>query len=113
MAVIGVLGVRPRHGVRRGGLSCLVACASVALLGQSAFAAPPNDNFADAAELGGLPAEATGSTVDATREPGEPNHSGQGEGQSIWFKWRAPADRGVTLVSYGCAPRFRTRFRAL
>ena len=108
MALIGVLSRRPRHGVRRGGLSCLVACVPVLLLAQSAFAAPPNDTFADAVELSGLPAEATGSTVDATREPGEPDHSGQGEGgQSIWFKWTAPADRGVTITSFGCAPPFQ------
>jgi RTX calcium-binding nonapeptide repeat (4 copies) len=108
MAPIGVLGRRPRHGVWRGGGSFLLACASVSLLAQSAFAAPPNDNFADAHELSGLPAEAIGSTVNATREPGEPEHSGQGEGgRSIWFKWTAPADSGVSLYFLGCAPPFQ------
>ena len=77
------------------------------LLPQSAPAAPPNDNFVDAAELSGLPAEATGSNVDATREPGEPNHGNQGGEHSIWFKWTAPRDVGVTLTYQGCAPPFQ------
>jgi hypothetical protein len=66
-------------------------------------APPPNDNFADATEMTGLPAEATGSNVDATREPDEPV-AGSG---SIWFKWTAPTDRGVTVVLGGCAPPFQ------
>jgi hypothetical protein len=64
---------------------------------------PPNDNFADATEMSGLPAEATGSNVDATREPDEP-FAGNG---SIWFKWTPPTDSGVTVVLGGCAPPFQ------
>lgn len=66
-------------------------------------APPPNDNFADATEMTGLPAEATGSNVDATREPDEPSTGNY----SIWFKWTAPTDSGVTVVLGGCAPPFQ------
>jgi len=83
-------------------LACLLS------LSASAAAAPPNDNFADATEITGLPAEATGSTVDATREPDEPV---PGEG-SIWFKWTAPTDGGVTVVLGGCAPPFQESVQA-
>jgi hypothetical protein len=80
------------------------------LPGQGAAAAPPNDHFADALELVGLPAEGTGSNVDATREPGEPNHlssgGGPGGARSVWFKWTAPTDAGVTVSPIGCAPPF-------
>jgi hypothetical protein len=71
-------------------------------------APPPNDNFADATEITGLPAEATGSNVDATREPDEPV-AGNG---SIWFKWTAPTDGGVTVVLGGCAPPFQDAVQA-
>ena len=48
-------------------------------LGDTASAAAPaNDNFANAAALSGLPANATGTNVDATNESGEPEHAGIG-----------------------------------
>jgi RTX calcium-binding nonapeptide repeat (4 copies) len=65
-------------------------------------APPPNDNFVDATEITGLPAEVTGSNVDATREPDEPT-SGD---HSIWFRWTAPADGGVTATVGGCSGPF-------
>jgi hypothetical protein len=83
------------------------------LLPQAAVGAPPaNDNFADAAELSGLPLEWTGSNVEATRETDEPDHLNPGSSfptgdHSIWFRWTAPRDGGVTLVSYGCGPPFQ------
>jgi len=92
--------VRPcRAG--RGTVGCVVAW--LLLLSASAAAAPPNDNFADAAEMTGLPAEATGSNVDATLEPDEPIF---GE-RSIWFRWTAPTDGGISLAFGGCAPPFQ------
>ncbi|MCC5843614.1 MAG: S8 family serine peptidase [Verrucomicrobia bacterium] len=48
---------------------------------------PANDNFADAGELLGIRATATGSIVGATREPGETGR----DGPSVWHKWTAPA----------------------
>jgi hypothetical protein len=80
------------------------ALASLVPLTPGAVAAPPNDNFADAKELVGLPAEATGSSVDATVEPDEPIGGAE---HSIWFKWTAPTDGGVTFTTGGCAPPFQ------
>ena len=80
------------------------ALASLVPLTPSAVAAPPNDNFADATEIVGLPAEATASSVDATVEPDEPIGGAE---HSIWFKWTAPTDGGVTFTTFGCAPPFR------
>lgn len=56
-------------------------------------AAPPaNDNFANAQELvSGV--TFNGTTVGATREPGDP-----GNDDTVWFKWTAPAS-GVANVS--------------
>jgi RTX calcium-binding nonapeptide repeat (4 copies) len=66
-------------------------------------APPPNDDFADATEMTGLPAEATGSNVEATTEADEPAVGAR----SIWFKWTAPTDSGVTVVFSGCAQPFQ------
>jgi hypothetical protein len=88
---------------RRGAVLAVVVLAGLLPPSASAAAAPPNDNFANATEITGLPAEATGSTVDATREPDEPV-PGQG---SIWFKWTAPTDGGATVVLGGCSPPFQ------
>jgi hypothetical protein len=89
-------------------LGCLAALAFPALVPAAASAAPPpNDDFDNAQELSGVPAEATGSNVDATREPGEPYHGTSNGEHSIWFKWRAPRDVGVTLRLEGCAHPFQ------
>jgi hypothetical protein len=82
-------------------------CTLAALLsfaGSAAAAPPPNDDFANAAEMTGLPTEAAGSTVDATSEPGEPTG---GDDPSIWFRWTAPKDGGVGVLIDGCAPPFQ------
>jgi hypothetical protein len=86
-------------------LGCLAALALLLALPSSAAAVPPaNDDFDDAQEMTGLPTEATGSNVDATREPGEPTHGHSNGAHSIWFKWTAPRDVGVTLRFASCAP---------
>ncbi len=59
--------------------------------------APPNDNLANATVLTGTNATATGTTVGATTEPGEPAHAGYPAAHSIWFVWTAPDD-GSALV---------------
>lgn len=50
---------------------------------------PPNDKFADATQIDGLRATATGSNVGATREPGEPA-ANLNSGASVWYRWTAP-----------------------
>jgi hypothetical protein len=57
--------------------------------------APANDNLSDARVIpGALPAAITATNLDATAEPGEPNHftrfDGSGALASVWFQWTAP-----------------------
>jgi hypothetical protein len=74
---------------------CLLICAPAAL------AAPVNDNLAGASPLGGASPTATGTNVEATKEPGEPNHAGAPGGHSVWWAWTAPAGGEYTLDSCG------------
>lgn len=64
-------------------------------------AAPANDLFVSASPLLGSSGTATGSTVDATRETGEPSHGGSGASASIWYRWTAPATGTLTLDTRG------------
>ena len=65
-----------------------------------ALAAPPNDNFASAQSLFGTSTSVTGTTVDATLEPGEaPHYAGN---SSVWYSWTAPEDLLLWLDT--CVP---------
>ncbi len=56
-------------------------------------AAPANDDFAAAKLIGSAAVGfATALTLEATKQPGEPNHAGDAGGHSVWFSWTAPAD---------------------
>lgn len=75
---------------------------------------PPNDDFADAADL-----TAAGETYEfeseepfyfarlesynwaASKEPGEPDHQGDPGGASAWYEWTAPAS-GTARMSMCC-----------
>ena len=70
----------------------LAAVAAAALAAPAAALPPSNDDFADASVLVGEPGTVTGSTVDATKEPDEPDHAGNPGGHSAWFRWKAPRD---------------------
>ncbi len=63
----------------------------------------PNNDFIDALPLTGLTASATGSSVGADKEAGEPNHSGGANtgGASIWYNWSAPEDSSVDVSLSG------------
>jgi hypothetical protein len=80
-------------------LGCALIVGACLLVSPAAArpAAPPNDNFASAAVLSGTAATATGTNIDATKEPGEPEHAGQPGGRSVWWRWTAPAAGGVTI----------------
>jgi hypothetical protein len=71
----------------------LAACAGPS---NAVAAPPPNDNFASAQNLGsGFPASANGTTVEATREPGEPfEHGSSG---SVWYTWTSPLTGRVLM----------------
>jgi Zn-dependent metalloprotease/Ca2+-binding RTX toxin-like protein len=71
---------------------------------------PPNDDFADAQVIPGGPcvgtatdATCTGSNLDATSQPGEPNPLGDGGGSSIWYRWTAPSAGTATIDTNGSA----------
>jgi hypothetical protein len=67
---------------------------------------PPNDDFADAEVLAGLPATGAGTCIGASEETGEPDHAGQPGGSSVWYSWTAPSDGPVTIAT--CASNFDT-----
>ncbi|MGH7968759.1 MAG: pre-peptidase C-terminal domain-containing protein, partial [Limisphaerales bacterium] len=53
--------------------------------------APGNDNFVNAQVLSGNAGTVVGSSVGATKEPGEPDHAGNAGGSSVWYVWTAPS----------------------
>jgi len=62
---------------------------------------PQNDDFANAETIEGLSGTASGTTVGATKQAGEPNHAGFAGGASIWYRWTAPASGRVTFETCG------------
>lgn len=62
--------------------------------------APLNDNFADAESIApDVPISA--SNVDATKEPGEPDHAGNAGGSSVWWKFSVNEYSSVTISTTG------------
>src|SRR2546425_13023301 len=64
-------------------------------------AQPSNDAFANGQSLNDSTGSVAGSNVNATKEPGEPNHGGDSGGHSIWYGWTAPASTPVTIDTIG------------
>lgn len=69
----------------------------------AAHAALANDNFANATKISGslLREGAPGTTKNATKEAGEPEHAGNAGGASVWFRWTAPGSGPVELDTCG------------
>jgi len=88
----------------------LVALVMAVPAGAAAGAsAPLNDAFADAVDLGSLEAEFfEGTTVNATKEAGEPAHAGNAGGKSVWFSWTAPGDSSVPHLALRTFASFDT-----
>jgi hypothetical protein len=63
---------------------------------------PANDDFANAQQIG-LPANVSGSNVDATSEPGEADPSPYGSGHSVWYRYTAATNDAVTFSVVDCA----------
>jgi subtilisin family serine protease len=63
--------------------------------------AVPNDMFADAVVLTGASGSRTGTTVDATKEPGEPDHAGNVGGASVWYQITPAASGTATIDTIG------------
>ena len=53
---------------------------------------PPNDDFASAQPISGAGLSVSGTTKDATRETGEPDHSSDSWSgdHTVWYRWTAP-----------------------
>jgi hypothetical protein len=104
--------VAARGGVRFGaGLLALLTAVAVLVVmpAAPASAAPPsNDNFADREHIPGSAGSAGGTTVDATVETGEPDHTSNSEpdGKSAWYLF-IPASDGVLALDT-CGASFDT-----
>src|SRR6476646_1148721 len=73
--------------------------AALAALPPVASAAPSNDSFSAAEALPAeLPASGSGSTLEATKEAGEPDHAGNPGGHSVWYSW-TPSVGGPVGIS--------------
>ena len=62
---------------------------------------PVNDDFADALVLSGPSGAFSDSNINATKEPGEPNHAANAGGHSVWFRWTAPLSGPVHFDTWG------------
>jgi hypothetical protein len=87
-------------------LLVLLLSIGAAVFPAAAVAAPPaNDNFANAQVLSAsLPIVVTGTTREATYEPGEPLPPGEGCPscvRSVWYRWTAPRGGGVLIEACG------------
>lgn len=72
-------------------------------IGTSAAGPPPNDMFAAAQELGGASGTTGGTNVDASREPGEPQHATKPGYASVWYRW-TPSGSGTASFSTAGSP---------
>jgi hypothetical protein len=66
-------------------------------LGLQLTPAPQNDDFVNRIKFSGSRINFAISNAGATKESGEPDHSGNPGGSSVWYSWTAPAAGRVTL----------------
>lgn len=78
----------------------LISAVLVMLPAPAHAVAPDNDNFSDAVAITGTEGTSSGSTIDATSEPGEPEHASVGS-NSVWFSWTAPDTGLATFDTFG------------
>lgn len=93
------MGGKTRY--RRACALLAVAAAGLLLCSASSATPPSNDSFTAANVL--LPATGSrnGTTVDATKEAGEPNHADSTGGGSVWYRWTAPDSGTATFDTIG------------
>src|SRR5262249_39243222 len=72
---------------------------ALALPGSALAAPPPNDNFASAQQITGDTGSVTGTTTEATFQPGEPDPLDGGS--SVWYVWTAPSSGWATVHTCG------------
>lgn len=85
---------RPARWLLIGAVLLLPAAFAQAALAQ----APANDNFASATVLTGSSGQRSATNTLATKEVGEPDHSGNAGGASVWFVW-TPATTGIASIA--------------
>lgn len=73
----------------------------------AAWSAPPNDAFANGQAIHGIVGSVTGTNVDATLEPDEPDHGGAG-GASVWYRWTPPVSGTATFELCGAETNYDT-----
>lgn len=72
-----------------------------ATAGDPKVASVANDPFAGAQAITGASGTASGTTIGASREAGEPAHGGQGASASIWYRWTAPSSGTLRVTTQG------------
>ena len=91
---------RRRISIKRA-VSSAVALLALAVAAPAAAAPPAHDALAAAQPLDGRHGTIEGFNVDATKEPGEPDHAGVPGGGSVWYRWIAPATGQVAFKVMG------------
>lgn len=71
------------------------------LLQWSGDVKPSNDDFARARRVSRARGSVRGSNVGASAEPGERSHGGRPAASSMWYRWRSPSTRLVSLETCG------------
>jgi hypothetical protein len=64
---------------------------------------PPNDAFANRAEIPPHVTSVNGSNTHASKEPSEPNHADSAGGKSAWWTWTAPTNGTMECDTIGSA----------
>jgi subtilisin family serine protease len=64
---------------------------------------PPEDLFAEPADLSGNIGTTSATNTTATKETGEPAHAGNSGGHSLWWTWTAPASGEYSFCTTGSA----------
>jgi hypothetical protein len=85
LLVLGVTAFQPQA-------SCAIPYAELARADS-----PTNDSFANAVTVSGWSFQITGTTLNATAEPGEQLFKGDPPRHSVWFRW-TPAESGRVVI---------------
>jgi sugar lactone lactonase YvrE len=84
-----------------GSYSVAVANADGSVESEVALLTVSSDAFGTRVPIPGDEITTLGSTVNATKEAGEPNHAGSPGGKSIWWTWTAPRHGKVVVDTIG------------
>lgn len=82
-------------------LLTLMVSALMILGAPAAFAQPPNDDFADATEVGALPFMDTVDTSDATAAPDDPEPTCVETSATVWYSYTATENQFIDADTFG------------